>query len=72
MEEVKQDVLGQFFKGTELSNNFSKSEAILTEKSEDKPTDTYRRIFQRITMFLSKKLWPLGLFSGDKGDWIDV
>ena len=32
--------------------------------------DTYRRLFQQ--QFLWKKLWPFGLFSGDKGDYIDV
>ena len=34
--------------------------------------DTYRRLFQQKTVSLWKKLWLFGLFSGDKGDNIDV
>ena len=34
--------------------------------------DTYRRLFQQKTVSLWKKLWLFGLFSGDKGDNIDM
>ena len=34
--------------------------------------DTYRRLFQQKTVLLWKKLWLFGLFSGDKGDNIDM
>ena len=34
--------------------------------------DTYWRLFQRKTVSLWKKLWLFGLFSGDKGDNIDM
>ena len=34
--------------------------------------DTYRRLFQQKTVSLRKKLWLFGLFSGDKGDNIDM
>ena len=34
--------------------------------------DTYRRLFHRKTVSLWKKLWLFGLFSGDKGDNIDM
>ena len=34
--------------------------------------DTYWRYFQRKTVSLWKKLWLFGLFSGDKGDNIDM
>ena len=34
--------------------------------------DTYRRLFQQKTASLWKKLWLFGLFSGDKGDNIDM
>ena len=34
--------------------------------------DTYRRLFQQKTVSLWKKVWLFGLFSGDKGDNIDV
>ena len=34
--------------------------------------DTYQRLFQQKTVSLWKKLWLFGLFSGDKGDNIDM
>ena len=35
--------------------------------------DTYRSLYQQNhSMFLQKSLWLFGLFSGDKGDYIDV
>ena len=34
--------------------------------------DTFQILFQQKIMFLWKKLWPFGLFSGDKCDCIDV
>ena len=34
--------------------------------------DTCRRLFQRKTVSLSETLWLFGLFSGDKGDNIDM
>ena len=43
---------------------------LLSVKSGDKPTQ--RRLLQQKTMFLWKKLWLFGQFSGDKGDYTDV
>ena len=34
--------------------------------------DTYRRLFKRKALYWWKKLWLFGLFSGGKGDYIDV
>ena len=33
---------------------------------------TFRRLFQQQASLLWKKLWPFGMFSGDKGDNIDM
>ena len=52
---------------------FKKSPVILTKKMRTNLTvDNYRRFFLTKNFFTVEKLWLFGLFSGDKGDNIDM
>ena len=64
----------QFLKGTTINNNFSKKCGYFDWlQSEDKPNNRYiSKTFLTKSYDFVKKLWLFGLFSGDKGDYIDV
>ena len=63
--------LVNFSKVQQLSNNFSKKRGYIDQKVRTILTaDAYRRFFQHKTVFL-EKVWLFGMFSEDKGDYID-
>ena len=66
---IQQYVFSQCFKGTTIKLQFFLKSAAI----EDKPNCRYiSKTFSTKDYVLWKKLWLFGLFSGDKGDYIDA
>ena len=63
----------QFLKGTTIKQQFFETVRLFCLQSEDKPNNRYiSKTFLTKSKVFVKKLWLFGLFSGDKGNYIDA